>query len=166
MSLFEQELEDKVYSKYCRYISLLDDLCGRRYNKESYLKSILENKIQTGLPTHLDDFFRDKKIKLPSAWDKDPVDFKLTKALSTLEVEADFINQLTSIMENRSMNSNYTVSIDPVDIMLASISKYKWTSCYNLENGGYRDGCFAAVVDTTTMIGICWTNKGYNILRW
>lgn len=154
----EQELEDKVYKKYCRYVSLLEELCGRKGSSD-YIKSILENKVKFGLSDYLINFFGEKKIKLPCYWDKNPVDLKLTKALSTLGVEDGLINELGSIIENKSMASKYTVSIDPIDIMLASVSKYKWTSCYNLEEGSYRDGCFAAVVDKTTMIGICWTNK-------
>ena len=73
------------------------------------------------------------------------------------------IARLAGIFEHDKVEANYTLSIDPVDIMLASETPYNWNSCYRLELGDFSshaDGCIAALLDDTQAIAYVWDKEG------
>lgn len=81
-----------------------------------------------------------------------------------LKASDELVTKIGGIFENREIEANFTISIDPVDIMLASENPYKWTSCYRLETNGFSDchadGCLAAVIDSASLITYVWNNSG------
>ena len=75
----------------------------------------------------------------------------------------ELITKIASIFENDKVNSIYTLSIDPIDMMLASENPYDWTSCYRLETENecsHADGCLAAILDTSSIISYIWNREG------
>lgn len=80
-----------------------------------------------------------------------------------LKANDEFITELGRVYENNEVSAKLTISIDPVDMMLASENPYGWTSCYRLENDfeeSHADGCLAAVIDDTSLISYVWNNEG------
>ena len=80
----------------------------------------------------------------------------------TLKAPDELVTKIGRIYENEAIDATFTISIDPVDMMMASENPYKWTSCYRLElmSDSHADGCLAAVLDTTSLITYVWNNKG------
>lgn len=77
------------------------------------------------------------------------------------------ISRISDIYEKSDNESYYTLSIDPVEMMLASESPYPgWTSCYRLEHrsDSHADGCIAALLDSSHMIAYLWEEEGKFIL--
>lgn len=74
----------------------------------------------------------------------------------------DFVTKLGRLFENQEIEANYTISIDPIDIMLASENPYNWTSCYRLENdeSSHADGNLAALIDDSSLITYIWNKEG------
>lgn len=73
------------------------------------------------------------------------------------------VTELASIFENDKIDATFTLSIDPVDMMLASENPYDWNSCYRLEipnESSHADGCLAAILDSSTLIDYVWKNEG------
>lgn len=82
---------------------------------------------------------------------------------SLLNAPDELVTAIGAIYENREISATYTISIDPVDMMLASENPYGWTSCYRLEldnSDSHGDGCLAAVLDTSSLITYLWNNEG------
>lgn len=80
-----------------------------------------------------------------------------------LKADDDLVTKLGRIFENQEVTANFTLSIDPTDMMLASENPYGWRSCYALEtdnSDSYADGCLAAVLDDSSMIVYIWNNSG------
>lgn len=80
-----------------------------------------------------------------------------------LKLPDDIVTKLGRIYENNKVKANYTLSIDPVDIMTASENPYNWTSCYRLETDNYdshADGCMAAMLDENSIVSYVWTAEG------
>lgn len=71
----------------------------------------------------------------------------------------DLITKVGRIYENKKVKGKYTISIDPVDMMLASENPYNWKSCYRLD-GDHGDGTLASVIDTSSVISYIWTKEG------
>ena len=68
-----------------------------------------------------------------------------------------------TIFENDTITGTYTISIDPVDMMLASENPYNWQSCYRLETpneASHADGCLAAILDSSSLITYIWDKEG------
>lgn len=80
-----------------------------------------------------------------------------------LNAPDELVTKIASIFENDTVEANYTISIDPVDIMTASENPYDWQSCYRLESENcesHADGCMAAILDTTSLITYIWRKEG------
>lgn len=81
-----------------------------------------------------------------------------------LNAPDDMITALGRVWENNNMKATFTLSIDPVDIMLSSENPYNWKSCYRLDNdansGSHADGCLAGVLDHSTIITYIWKEHG------
>ena len=86
---------------------------------------------------------------------------------SKLNAPDDLVTKIGALYEYKSINAKYTISINPVDMMLASENPYKWTSCYQLElrDDSHADGCLAAILDDTSLITYVWSNSGEYILH-
>ena len=72
-----------------------------------------------------------------------------------LSAPDELVTELGRIYENLIVNANFTMSIDPVDIMLSSENPYNWGSCYRLETpneSSHADGCLAGVLDGATIV--------------
>ena len=85
-----------------------------------------------------------------------------------LQAPDALINKLAQAFENQSVEATYTISIDPVDMMLASENPYDWGSCYRLnpdDEENHADGCLAAVLDTTSLITYVWNREGEYTLK-
>ena len=80
-----------------------------------------------------------------------------------LQAPDALINQIAQVFENNTVEATYTLSIDPVDMMLASENPYDWSSCYRLDpydNEIHMDGCLAATLDSSTVITYVWNREG------
>lgn len=80
-----------------------------------------------------------------------------------LNAPEELVTALGRIYENETITGTYTISIDPVDMMLASENPYKWQSCYRLEtpnDASHADGCLAATLDTSSLITYIWDKEG------
>ena len=79
-----------------------------------------------------------------------------------LNAPDELVTAIGRVFENTTIDATYTLSIDPVDIMLSSENPYNWTSCYRLENfyESHADGCLAGVLDYDTVISYIWTSEG------
>lgn len=80
-----------------------------------------------------------------------------------LNMPDDIVTEIAAIFENSVIQATHTVSIDPVDMMLASENPYNWTSCYRLETGredSHADGCVAAMLDNSSIITYVWNEEG------
>lgn len=86
---------------------------------------------------------------------------------SQLNAPDDLVTEIGKIYENKKIEATHTLSINPVDIMLASENPYDWDSCYRLElerSDSHADGCMAAVLDTSSLISYVWSSEGeYNM---
>jgi len=81
---------------------------------------------------------------------------------SKLNAPDELVTEIGRLWENQEVQATFTMSIDPVDIMLSSENPYKWTSCYRLEefNESHADGCLAGVLDKSTIITYVWNREG------
>lgn len=79
-----------------------------------------------------------------------------------LKAPDELVTAIGRVFENNTISATYTLSIDPVDIMLSSENPYNWTSCYRLEefSESHADGCLAGVLDKSTIISYLWNNEG------
>ena len=110
------------------------------WNERSLLDTVFPGKIEGTSITH---FFKNK-----------------------LNASDEIVTEIGRVFENAELNATYTLSIDPVDIMLSSENPYNWTSCYRLENfeESHADGCLAGVLDKSTVISYVWTDAGKFVL--
>lgn len=86
---------------------------------------------------------------------------------SYLMAPDELVNKLAQVFENNVIEATYTISIDPVDIMLASENPYNWSSCYKLdpqEEETHADGCLAALIDSSSLITYVWDKEGEFVL--
>lgn len=82
---------------------------------------------------------------------------------SYLNAPDELVTRIGRVWENQMVEGTYTISIDPVDMMLASENPYGWDSCYRLEtyNGeSHADGCLAAILDDSSLITYVWSREG------
>lgn len=93
----------------------------------------------------------------------------LTRFFKTCLMAPDeLVNKIAQVFENNTIKATYTISIDPVDMMLASENPYDWSSCYKLspdEEESHADGCLAAVIDSSTLITYVWNKEGDFLLK-
>ena len=80
-----------------------------------------------------------------------------------LNAPDELVTAIGRVYENQTISATYTISIDPIDMMLASENPYNWTSCYRLEidnDALHADGCLAAIIDDSSLITYIWNNEG------
>lgn len=80
-----------------------------------------------------------------------------------LQAPDELVTKIGRIWENNEVQGIYTISIDPVDMMLASENPYNWHSCYRLEvynDCSHADGCLAAILDDSSLITYIWNKEG------
>ena len=79
-----------------------------------------------------------------------------------LNAPDDLVTEIGKLYENDKIHANFTLSIDPVDIMLSSENPYSWQSCYRLEEfcDSHSDGCLAGVIDHPTIVTYIWNEEG------
>ena len=86
---------------------------------------------------------------------------------SKLNAPDELVTAIGRLFENDKVEATHTISIDPVDMMLASENPYDWNSCYRLEldnSSSHADGCLAAILDTNSLITYVWSSEGkYNM---
>ena len=85
---------------------------------------------------------------------------------SYLKAPDELVTAIGRIWENEIVEGKYTISIDPVDMMLASENPYNWTSCYKLDTNdcSHADGCMAAILDDSSLISYVWHKEGKFLL--
>lgn len=84
-----------------------------------------------------------------------------------LQAPDELVTAIGRIYENDKIKGTYTISIDPVDMMLASENPYNWNSCYRLtvpNESSHADGCLAAILDDSSLITYIWDKEGKFIL--
>lgn len=147
---YEDKL-DEIAKNYVIYYHWLRMFRGHSKNKinrhdlswgeESILKTMFPNFNYDG--TSITHFFKEK-----------------------LNAPDDLVTAIGRVFENATIDAKYTLSIDPVDIMLSSENPYNWTSCYRLENfdDSHADGCLAGVIDKDTVMSYIWNNEGEFVL--
>ena len=82
---------------------------------------------------------------------------------SYLKAPDELVTAIGRIWENEIVKGIYTISIDPVDMMLASENPYNWQSCYRLavdNDCSHADGCMAAILDDSSLITYIWNREG------
>ena len=82
---------------------------------------------------------------------------------SYLNAPDTLVTAIGRAFEGGTVKGTWTLSIDPVDMMLASENPYNWNSCYRLsaENeSSHADGCLAAILDDSSLISYIWSNEG------
>lgn len=82
---------------------------------------------------------------------------------SYLKAPDDLTTAIGRAFEGGNVKGTWTLSIDPVDMMLASENPYDWNSCYRLETNNessHADGCLAAILDNSSLITYIWSSKG------
>ena len=82
---------------------------------------------------------------------------------SKLNAPDELVTAIGRLFENDKVEATHTISIDPVDMMLASENPYDWNSCYRLEldrSDSHADGCLAAVLDKNSLITYVWNSEG------
>lgn len=82
---------------------------------------------------------------------------------SYLNAPDELVTKIGRIWENEMVEGIYTISIDPVDMMLASENPYNWQSCYRLavdNDCSHADGCMAAILDDSSLITYVWNREG------
>ena len=80
-----------------------------------------------------------------------------------LNAPEELVTAIGRIFENEKIEATHTVSIDPVDMMLASENPYGWNSCYRLatdNSSSHADGCLAAILDDSSLITYVWNREG------
>ena len=86
---------------------------------------------------------------------------------SKLNAPDTLVTKIGRLFENDEIEATHTISINPVDMMLASENPYDWNSCYRLEldrSDSHADGCLASILDTTSLITYVWDKEGeYNL---
>lgn len=152
---YENKLEElgKKYVIYYHWLKMFESHSKNKINRndlswsqESIMRSTFPNFNYDG--TSITHFFKEK-----------------------LNAPDDLVTAIGRVFENATIDAKYTLSIDPVDIMLSSENPYNWTSCYRLENfaDSHADGCLAGVIDKDTVISYIWNNEGeftlYNLYK-
>ena len=82
---------------------------------------------------------------------------------SYLKAPDDLVTAIGRAFEGGTVKGTWTLSIDPVDMMLASENPYDWNSCYRLSadnEASHADGCLAAILDDSSLISYIWSSKG------
>lgn len=82
---------------------------------------------------------------------------------SYLNAPDDLVTAIGRAFEGGVVKGTWTLSIDPVDMMLASENPYDWNSCYRLcadNEASHADGCLAAILDNSSLISYIWSSKG------
>ena len=129
----------RMFIRAKKNIIEMNDFCGYPYytSRKDFLDLFPDTKLDGMKITH---FFQ-KYLNAPDA---------LTTAIA-------------AIFENDEIEAMHTISIDPVDMMLASETPYNWDSCYRLELGidsSHADGCLASVLDNSNIITYVWNKEG------
>lgn len=136
----------KKYPLFSLWIEYFEDMKENKINGDFYGFYGLKQRIKELFP-----YFNIENSKITHF-------FK-----SCLNAPESLINDIAAIYENNEIEANHTISIDPVDMMLASENPYDWNSCYRLEldnSSSHADGCLAAVLDTQSLITYVWTSEG------
>ena len=117
-----------------------------------WLKEILkvDNKMSPTFWTEI--VFKDRKFG----------DMKVTTFFKKyLAAPEELITDISKLLNSCKLKGTYRLSIDPVDMMTAACSNYEWSSCYNIQKShqgtNHSDGCLAAVLDSSSMIGYVYT---------
>ena len=82
---------------------------------------------------------------------------------SYLNAPDDLVTAIGRAFEGGVVKGTWTLSIDPVDMMLASENPYDWNSCYRLcadNEASHADGCLAAILDDSSLISYIWSSEG------
>lgn len=82
---------------------------------------------------------------------------------SYLKAPDDLVTAIGRAFEGGIVKGTWTLSIDPVDMMLASENPYDWNSCYRLSadnESSHADGCLAAILDDSSLISYIWSSEG------
>jgi len=78
---------------------------------------------------------------------------KVSKIIAKLFNDKGLNDTLASILSNRMINANLTISIDPYDYLTMSINTYEWQSCHRIGSDGcYATGTLSLMLDNTTLI--------------
>lgn len=137
------------------------DLLGKTYPAYYYwlrqFRTCTKNKIEADdISWQLKDVLNDLQF--------DIVGSSLTHFFkSKINAPDELVTKIGRLFENDTIEATYTISIHPVDMMLASENPYDWNSCYRLEldrSDSHADGCLAAILDDTSLITYVWDNEG------
>lgn len=135
--------------KYPAYIPWLDGFNELCQNK---IESVYNIKYETKM--YIKEYFPSYRIEGSS----------LTHFFkSCLKAPDEVVTAIGRIFENQTISATHTISIDPIDMMLASENPYNWTSCYKLaldNECSHADGCLAAVLDSSSLITYIWNHEG------
>lgn len=95
---------------------------------------------------------------------RDFIGMKITSFFErVLKAPEKLVTDIGKIFENKEIEAKFTISIEPVDMMLASENPYNWKSCYEIKNisdGNHSDGCLGSILDSSSVITYVWNNEG------
>lgn len=123
-------------------------------------ESVERNKINVSCDLFYKDIERIKQLFPHLSLEGSSVTYFFKKYLNAPD---ELVTAIGRIYENQEIEAKYAISIDPIDMMLASENPYGWTSCYRLEIDNdciHADGCLAAILDDSSLITYIWNNEG------
>jgi hypothetical protein len=134
---------------------LLDSLCYQFPKYAITLKSISVNE-------YINNTLSDNETLSKYAPKIYKAGMKVSKLFSLLFEDTVFDIELSKVLENRKIQGQIIISIDPYDYLTMSVNSHDWRSCHSIEYGDYTTGGFSYMCDETTLIAYRDNGKLYN----
>lgn len=87
---------------------------------------------------------------------------KVTKFIHNLYEDKVIDSALSLLLENREVNSNVYISIDPYDYCTMSTNKNGWQSCHRITDGEYAGGGLSYMLDNNSCIAYSASEAEFN----
>ena len=86
----------------------------------------------------------------------------LTRFLANYLKDEDLNNELSKLMQAKTIKGNISLSIDPYDYLTCSINQHKWQSCHRINGGQYGNGPITYMMDESTIVGFKDNGRTYS----
>lgn len=85
---------------------------------------------------------------------------KISKFFTSFD-DTEFDNDLSKVMQERVVNGELVISIDPYDYLTHAISMHGWGSCHSLTSNCAPVASFMYMIDNTTLVAYKHNGKDY-----
>lgn len=155
--LFGRQFFIKKHIKYIKdniaFKTQINDLCNKYPKYVLVLKSFPLNDF---IDNSMTQIYGD--LEQYVTWKKG---MKLSKFLSQLLEDEKFDIDLSKVLQDKYIEQNLYISIDPYDFLTSAINKSGWRSCHNFENGEHASGSASYMFDESTLIAYMCSDKEY-----